>query len=455
MRSMPLVLACVACASAPVPEAPAPLSEWPSEARAGLDLLRELIATDASRRSGREAALDRLFRFLDGGGLEVNRREGALVARLGGAPEAVPLLLVAHVDAWPADPRAWPEGAGPTSAAVVGGELYGRGVLGGKGAAALFAAAMVELARDARSRGASATDRARAPWLVVTSSGLATAAPELERAFAAHGRLADSGLVLGPGGFVLDSGDGAKLNLIAAGQRGQAKFALTAVGPRAPLVLAEAVRDLPAALPSPQVADAAMRYLDDRAKTARWPDRWMMRAGPLTRMVFAGPLSGVPWTAPLVAPDLRIEFEGNEAPIRLAAEGRARAWVQVLLPDGQDPLDVWARFRARLPRVHVDLLEADAPLVSGAGPEQLVAALPAGAAWARTMADPSQLRWLIEQKLPVVGFVPIEVSPEQLRAAAKAGERASLESLRRAFVEFPRLLGRLLDAPLANRRETE
>ena len=424
------------------PEAP---SSWPAEARSGFDLLRELIATDTTRRGGGRRGLQKLADALQVGAIRIEESSQALVATLPGSSpnRAPPILLLAHLDTWPADPAAWPDGLGPRSAGVRGGELYGRGVLGGKAAAALFASTLATLARRQ-------LQRERPLWLVVTLDGLDPRAQSLERILGAYPALARTELALASGGFIVrrPRQNPPRLQAVAVGERGFALVQLTALGSEASIRLAEAVGALPGALPRVEVGASALRYLADLSAHVGGIEAWLMRSPPLARLLYTGSLARDPATRSLVRTETRVVFGGSEGP--LGADSRARAWVQAFLPDREDPAGLSARLRAKLGhRVHVDLYDGE-PILEDLD-QRLAFAQIAGAfggsGWVRVIGEPSQARLLIRIGVPLAGFLPMEVSAEHLRSRAGPLERVPLQSVRLALRLLPRALEALLGRP--------
>lgn len=435
-----------ACAS----EAPArflnpdPPSTWPPVERSGLELLRDLVALDGTDRRGRRQALAILSRSLEDGAVRVESTGPDLVVAhvRGRSASADPILLFAHVDTWPWDQAAWPEEAGPLSGAVLGAEVGGRGVLGGKGAAAVFATALGRLVEEG-----SVPDRPI--WLAVTADGLDPRARSLERALSAFPELARAALAIGPGGYVLRRTDRPedRLHLVAVGELGFARLLLTAVGPKAPFILSEAITQLPSALPLPYYGPAAQRYLTDLAAHATWPDSWLLRAGPLAEILYVRTLARTAWARHLVSVDARLELVGEPSSRNIGDDERARARVEAFLPELESPPGLRTRLRARLdPRLHVDILDGEPAVSADRDTEEAslrVLSAFAADAWARILGEPSQARLLLRVGIPTVGYVPVEVDPKHVEARARPRERVPLDGLQAAFRELPKGLLRL------------
>src|SRR6476619_2027898 len=96
-------------------------------------LLRELIRFDTSNPPGNErGCLEFIADVLRSGGVETqlvakDSDRPNLIARVGGATSAHPLLLYGHVDVVPADANEWAHP--PFAGNLVDGQIWGRGAL--------------------------------------------------------------------------------------------------------------------------------------------------------------------------------------------------------------------------------------------------------------------------------------------------------------------------------------
>lgn len=430
----------VGCASAPSQgrlPLPAP-DTWPDEERAGFVLFRRLLTTDTHTVAGRLLAIRRLARALENGGVQVLEKSDVLVATIPGRGGRTPLLLLGHVDTWPAEPGAWPKDTGPTSGAVKGGAIYGQGALGGKGAASVFSAVLAQVAL-----GQFELDQPI--YLVVTSDGLNPLAEQLSRVLASFPELARAFMALGPGGFVVvrPGQSPSRMFVPSVGELGFARYLITAVGADASGRLAAALGKLPDALPHDELGRAALRYLSDLAETTNWPDRWFMQLPQIARLFYTGPMGDRPWTRSLVRWEARVEYVGRPKSLSVAPQTRARAWLQVYLLESESPASLRTRLRARLGEgIHVDLFDGEPLYNVGADSIDLRALQDVfgGKVWARTIGEPSQSRLLSRIGVPTFGFVPMEVSPNHLEDRGRPGERAPLRGLRAALQILPSAL---------------
>lgn len=132
-------------------------AQAPSELEArALEIFRELIEIDTTDSSGDNSRAARAVadRLLAAGYPADNvkvlgpaPRKGNLVARLRSpAPQARPILLLAHIDVVEADPEDW--SVPPSEFVERDGYYYGRGTTDDKDEAAIYGAIMIELKRD-------------------------------------------------------------------------------------------------------------------------------------------------------------------------------------------------------------------------------------------------------------------------------------------------------------------
>src|SRR5438046_6036412 len=115
------------------------------------EVLADVIRIDTQNPPGGEtAAANALARTPEAEGIraevfESSPGRGSLHARLPGSGGAPPVILLAHLDVVPADPRGWR--FPPFSGALEHGYVYGRGALDAKGVAVVELMALVALKR--------------------------------------------------------------------------------------------------------------------------------------------------------------------------------------------------------------------------------------------------------------------------------------------------------------------
>ncbi|MXX06420.1 MAG: M20/M25/M40 family metallo-hydrolase [Gammaproteobacteria bacterium] len=117
------------------------------------ELLRELIRIDTSNPPGNEGALAEFLRpKFEDLGFEVTIVEtpaegkAHFIARLRGDGSKRPILLAAHADVVGVEPDLWTQE--PFAGDIVDGYVYGRGAIDFKGGLAVFAEAVMQLARN-------------------------------------------------------------------------------------------------------------------------------------------------------------------------------------------------------------------------------------------------------------------------------------------------------------------
>jgi acetylornithine deacetylase/succinyl-diaminopimelate desuccinylase-like protein len=128
--------------------------QWDRLGEETADLLAELVQVDTQNPPGNETPAARvLARKLEADGVaseifESSPQRGNLYARLPGSGVGRPIVLLAHLDVVPADPRGWR--VPPLSGVRKDGYLWGRGTLDAKGVAAVQAMTVIALKRSGR-----------------------------------------------------------------------------------------------------------------------------------------------------------------------------------------------------------------------------------------------------------------------------------------------------------------
>jgi len=126
--------------------------DWSRTAEAAVRALQEYVRIDTSNPPGRTtAAADFLTRLLEAEGVPVTRYESApgkaiVLARLKGAGQGKPILLLHHMDVVPADPSRWK--SDPFSGALEDGHVWGRGSVDMKSLGIAHVFAMLTLKRQ-------------------------------------------------------------------------------------------------------------------------------------------------------------------------------------------------------------------------------------------------------------------------------------------------------------------
>jgi acetylornithine deacetylase/succinyl-diaminopimelate desuccinylase-like protein len=151
-RAAWVVLALVLGVGAPVRPASGADPDWRRLGEETADLLSDVIRIDTSNPPGAEtAAANALARKLRGDAIAAEVFESApgrgnLHARLAGSGRSRPIILLAHLDVVPADPRSWR--IPPFAGVKEHGWVNGRGALDAKGVAAVELMTLVALKRS-------------------------------------------------------------------------------------------------------------------------------------------------------------------------------------------------------------------------------------------------------------------------------------------------------------------
>jgi acetylornithine deacetylase/succinyl-diaminopimelate desuccinylase-like protein len=157
-----LVILALGCGAAPHREPEAPASarkhydgvDWSAAGDEAVNVLREYLRVDTINPPGNETrGAEFLGKLLAKEGIpfeivEYAPGRGNLIARLKGSGKERPLCLVSHIDVVTAEADKWPKGKGPLSGALDDkGYIWGRGALDMKGLGALELMTMVLLKR--------------------------------------------------------------------------------------------------------------------------------------------------------------------------------------------------------------------------------------------------------------------------------------------------------------------
>ncbi len=435
-------------------------------------LVRALIRTGALGSDGQGEAVRIVADRLAAAGLEtevplVGRgAERNLLARLPGRDaKARPLLLVAHADAFPADPAAWRAEAPPYDATLEGEHLIGRGALDMYGPLALMTLTLVQLARTTTAP--NDTGRTRDVLLLVTAGGESDGLG-LQQAALRWPRVLDAELALGEGGFLLQDWlrAGEDIVVVSHGEKGRLLLRLSARGERRPVE-----RALPLSAPA-RLVRALERVLGAHAP-ARLPDEVMPTAQgllaakgglpallaetrPGLELLAQGALAGDPLGTPLLASQCALLSLDAGAPTPVVPPA-AEAVIDCRLLPGDAP----APFRDRLllaiddPRVQLDVLDTSAARASPAdGPlldvvrARLGREKPGAPVLPVLTAAKSQLGLLRARGVAAYGFTPIRVDRYELAAIHGPDERVRVAELEAALPRLVDLVAVLAEGPL-------
>lgn len=466
-RSAVLTLALLlGCGHSPVVEPPAdPLSrlDWPDFELQHRALLTRLLRTDTAGPVANEAPAARVLQsFLRRGGVEselVDEGGGhlSLVARLPsqtGGRRARQLILLSHLDTAPVDPIAWSRDVPPLALTAREGRLHGLGLLGGKGLAALHAAALVALAESGVEREAEIV-------MIAAAEGRRMHAPGLVAVLKRFPKLGAAELALAGGGPRVFNLLGAEkvTQLLSVADRGLARVEIASVapteGPVGPVVrrMAEALIEAEDAREAPRLSPPARAFIDALAGYQGFLDRWLMQSERLSPDLFvpefaARPLVGEQFKGALLTQALQGSLLGA-----IRGPRRARALVNALFLPGDSPGAVVQRMRRRVddPSVHIAIVDAElssSSPVADPGYQALRAAAeePGLQLLPFLHGSPSGALPLRELGVPTYGYAPWELSVEAvLRADSRRGRMDEAE-LGRALRRMTRTLQRLTGA---------
>lgn len=248
-------------------------------AERSLEYLKALIRIDSTNPPGNETRVAAwLKQVADAEGIPCQLLGGDperlnFVARLPGSGEERPLLMMAHSDVVPADPAQWE--AGPFSAEVIDGRLYGRGALDDKSLLAAEMAVLVELKR----RGV----RLRRDVIVLAEadeeSGSTGIRWLIENAYAAI----EAEFAINEGGFAMETAGGQRVFHVQTAEKIPSRVILTARGtaghgslprPDNPVVrLARAITRIVDADQPVKLNTTTRRYLQEIARLPEY--RWL------------------------------------------------------------------------------------------------------------------------------------------------------------------------------------
>ena len=462
-------LACWACAHGP-PRArtppPRPLAAEAFDTVEGraADLVAHLAEVDTRQPRGREGtAARRLFEFLQRAELEAEvismaPERASLYARLAppGRRDARPLVLLAHLDTHPADPRAWTADRGPMSGVITDGAVWGRGVLHGKGAAAMFALTLAALRHAAPAL-------ARDVILIATADGLSGRGEGLAVVIERYPEIATAGLVLSSGGasrLNLFGGD-RLVHAVVTSERGYARLKVVAtarsdeVGTLAKDAVVErlqrALEALEAAANGPRITEPTAQALDYASAGLPFPRTVLYRSSSLAHVFLLPELAQRAATRAMVQDSIRVTRLSGGTGGTLAPTDRAHAWLLCGLLPGSTP----AGIRARLVRaigdrdVHVTI-DDGAPWSGTLAHEDILARIARHAHRAEAGEDQTVVpvmgpeatdaRVLRGLGVPVYGFVPVLLDETAARSIRGRNEHLRVDMLRDAVRRLSNLV---------------
>lgn len=448
---------------------PAPITErfaevaWPEVEAESTELLQRLIRVDTSNPPGQEGKAARILeRHLARPGIETFMVElapgrSSVYARVRGTEaEAAPIVLLSHLDTVGAEPEAWPSATGPFSGVLEDDAIHGRGALGGKGLAVVHAATLILLAQ--------ANERPRRDVILISTADGTRLSGGIDQLLIMRPELLGAELVLGPGGMGVHDlfGDGRLVHAVGTSEKGFADVLLTAREDPPGQGSVSATERINRALIGIRERKSMARLtapveltLSALAESTAFPRDLALKSKLFAQIFELGGLKAGSYTRTMVTDTLRVSELSATGPAGLSP-ARATARLRAELLADTDPARLKQELRLAIddPRVHLNILRGE-PATSSPTPTRLLeiirrhvstrdsrkgVVVPVQSAWA------SDLRVLRRQGVPAYGYVPFEVSVEELEAQQGRRERLRVGELSRGI---GRMLGIVLDLSLA------
>lgn len=439
----------------PWQRAPTPI-DWNKLTDEAADFLSKYIRINTTNPPGREIEAARMLRekFLAEGipatVWEPQPGRGIVAARLRGVGrKRKTLILLSHMDVVPAEPRQWQ--APPFAGEIKNGYVWGRGAVDDKGPGVIAMMAMLAVKRSG---------------LLLHRDVLFVATGDAEQGgklgagwFTDHARdiFADAGYLLNEGAGILRFPDQKQLYEVAITEKTPLWLRLAATGPaaRASEPPAEtAVTHLVRALarlidyrPPIRVTRPVAREFRLRAQLGNGPRDWLDLASSLRDPLFAREFAAVP--------ERNAKVRDTIAPTVLSASAKtsmiasaAYAEVDCRLLPGEDPKRFLAAVRKALDdkSIKTEVLLEPQPTFSPANSPLMKAieALARRAGKAKTVSvmatgfsDSSYFR---RRNIVSYGFVPLELTPAELRGVHGVDERMGIKRMGEAIRRMAELL---------------
>jgi len=378
---------------------------------------------------------------------------GIVAARLRGTGRhSRALVLLSHMDVVPANPREWQ--VPPFSAQIKDGEIWGRGALDDKGPGVIELIAMLALKRagilldrdvvflatgDEEEGGKSG-----AGWMVEHESDV----------------FADAGFLLNEGGGIMSRPNGRKFYAVSISEKTPLWLRLTASGeaghaavPPDETAVTRLIRALDrlAAYRAPiRIIEPVRDYFHAITQLDGGPPQMLNLASAMRDPDFARKFVSVPRQNALVRDTftptvLSASEKTNIIPASAYAEIDSR-----LLP-GDNPQKIVANLRKVIAdnRIKIDVL-LNFPAFSSPRKSRLMTALGKLAAQENSAVVPMMIagftdsHYFRQKGLDSYGFIPIEVSPAEMRGVHGLNERIAVTELGagvRRMVELLKLIG--------------
>lgn len=447
--------------------------DWGERTTEALRLMAELVRTNTSGpsdpsdpgRSSTDAAAQAIVSFLERNSIEAETVPmGALGAGVFAMLPATvsdpepPLLLGSHLDAYPFDAALWNPTTPPLGGVTSNDALFGRGVLSGKGAAALAATTLAALGQ----RG-EAQDRDIILCLIPDGlPGEQDGTKGLDLMIRRHPAIATASVAItGTGLGIRDWLDDERtVHYVTHGELGFARLSIAAVSSSpteedANARLARALEAVAANPPSPRISKAAMRLFNAISDDASFPKNFALRSELLAKIFFLQELADRESTRNLATDNVRIAAiaGGNFASTVPAL--RARGLLAASLLPGTTPATVTQHIRSVVddPSIHLTILDGADAYEDARSPtleRVLRTHLPASPGAAREVVSfgfgrgPSINRGLSRIGIRTYGVFPVVVSDEDVRSIEGRNEHISTANIRKALQKMTAIVGDLV-----------
>ncbi|MBK8011173.1 MAG: M20/M25/M40 family metallo-hydrolase [Deltaproteobacteria bacterium] len=454
------------------PSLPSSGVDWGERTAEATSLLAELVRADTSAwdRSAMDAAAQAVVSFLRRNNVEAEVVPmGALGAGVFALlPAAVsdpepPLLLASHLDTYSVDAPLWDPATPPFGAVISNDALFGRGVLSGKGAAAVWATTLAIL-------GQRAARQDRDIILCLIPDGLAgerDGTKGLDLMIRRHPAVATASVAITGTGLGIDDWleDGRTIHYVTHGELGFARLSVAALSDpeerNANARLARALKAIAENPPAPRLSQAAMQLFDAISDDSSFPKNLALRSELLARIFFLPDLADRPSTRDLAADHIRIAAIAGGELERSVPALRARALLWASLLPGTTPVAIAEYIRAVIedPAVHLTILEGaeaytDAP---SATVERILRRhlktlpnAPREVVCFGFGRGPSINRGLSRIGIRTYGIFPLIAQENDMRGIEGRNEHVSIANIRRALSTMTAIVDELTRAPFAN-----
>lgn len=462
----PAALACLtllSCASAPRALHPAPAGverhaatiDWAKAGDEAVAVLQAYLRVDTINPPGNETrGTDFLKAELAKDGLAADVYEfapgrGSLVARLKATKPSgeKPLCLLSHVDVVPAEDAAWPTDTGPLSGALKDGYVWGRGALDMKGMGVVelqvfrwLARNQVPLTRDVLLLAVADEEVANGGMSLLVEQKWA----ELDCGHVVNeGGIGIRGL-LNPDQTVFAIAVGEKgvlwLRVIAEGEAGHGS---TPTDNRAPMRLVAALERLKTRTPTPRIQPSLYELLRRQGEKQGGFQGFVMQRPALVDLFVTGRLMGKPPTRAGITDTCQVTgFDGKGSAANVIPS-RAEAIMDCRLLPGTTPQALQAELEALvqgLPGIRFEVIHAFDAAVSPeddaffdalarhavAGRDDAVAGPVVSPGYTDSIAARSK-------GARAYGFVPFELTAEELATMHGRDERVSVKNVHRGL----------------------